>query len=106
LADKFLDASLVFIADKDMKVAQIALKQAQKAIVSVKYDIVILDEICISLYYKLLNLEQIMYFLLDKPAHVELILTGRYCPKELQEKADLVTEMKEINIIINTASQR
>jgi len=31
-----------------------------------------------------------------KPTAVELILTGRYCPSELIEKADLVTEMHEI----------
>jgi cob(I)alamin adenosyltransferase len=32
----------------------------------------------------------------NKPDNVELILTGRYCPEEIIEKADLVTEMKEI----------
>jgi cob(I)alamin adenosyltransferase len=83
-------------ADNDIKVAQNALQQARKAMISGKYDIVILDEICIALYYKLLNLKQIMHLLLDKPEHIEIILTGRYCPKELLEKADLVTEMKEI----------
>jgi cob(I)alamin adenosyltransferase len=83
-------------ADNDIRVAQNALQQARKAMVSGNYDIVILDEICIALYYNLVNLEQIYHLLLDKPEHVEIILTGRYCPKELLEKADLVTEMKEI----------
>jgi len=32
----------------------------------------------------------------QKPENVELILTGRYCPDNLMDKADLVTEMKEI----------
>jgi hypothetical protein len=32
----------------------------------------------------------------EKPGPVELILTGRYCPPELIERADLVTEMLEI----------
>jgi cob(I)alamin adenosyltransferase len=32
----------------------------------------------------------------DNPKHVEVILTGRYCPKELLEKADLAKEMYEI----------
>ncbi len=31
-----------------------------------------------------------------RPEKVELIFTGRYAPKELIEKADLVTEMKEV----------
>ena len=83
-------------ADNDIIMAQKALYQAREAMVSGKYDVVILDEICIALYYNLLNLDEIYHLLSDKPKHVELILTGRYCPDELIEKADLVTEMKEI----------
>jgi cob(I)alamin adenosyltransferase len=83
-------------ADNDIKVAQNALQQSQKVMASGKYDILILDEICIALYYNLVNLEQIIHLLLDKPKHIEIILTGRYCQKELLEKDNLVTEMKEI----------
>jgi cob(I)alamin adenosyltransferase len=83
-------------ADNDIMVAQQALQQARKAMVSGKYDIIILDEICIALYYNLLSLKEVFHLLSDKPKHVEIILTGRYCPQELLEKADLVTEMKEI----------
>ena len=32
----------------------------------------------------------------NKPEDVELVLTGRYAPKSVIDKADLVTEMKEI----------
>lgn len=83
-------------ADNDIMVAHKALQQARKAMVSGKYDIVILDEICIALHYNLVTLEEVFLLLADKPKHVEVILTGRYCPKELLDKADLVTEMKEI----------
>jgi cob(I)alamin adenosyltransferase len=31
-----------------------------------------------------------------KPTQIELIITGRYCPDEIIDKADLVTEMKEV----------
>ena len=41
-------------------------------------------------------LEDVLSLLEEKPEPVELILTGRYCPPELIEKADLVTEMQEI----------
>jgi cob(I)alamin adenosyltransferase len=37
-----------------------------------------------------------MPFLEEKPPGVELILTGRYCPPELIQRADLVTEMKAV----------
>jgi cob(I)alamin adenosyltransferase len=83
-------------ADNDIRGARHALHQARKAMVCGKYDIVILDEICIALYYNLITLDEVFHLLSDKPDHVEIILTGRYCPEELLEKADLVTEMKEI----------
>jgi cob(I)alamin adenosyltransferase len=77
--------------DNDIRLAQKALQQARKAMAHGKYDIVILDEICIALHYNLVKLEEIYHLLSDKPKRVEIILTGRYCPKELLEKADLVT---------------
>jgi len=82
--------------DIDINIAKEGLQKARKEMISGKYDIVILDEICVALYYNLIKLDEIFHLLLDKPEHVELILTGRYWPKELLEKADLVTEMKEI----------
>jgi len=83
-------------ADNDIMLARKALQRAWKSMLSGEYDIVILDEICVALYYNLLKLVEILHLLSEKPEHVEIILTGRYCPEELIEKADLVTEMKEI----------
>jgi cob(I)alamin adenosyltransferase len=82
--------------NSDIRMAQNALHKARNAMASGQYDIIILDEICIALYYNLLTMDNVYGFLLGKPEHVEIILTGRYCPNELIEKADLVTEMKEI----------
>ncbi len=59
-------------------------------------DIVILDEVNVALYYCLIDLDQVMYLIDRKPANVELVFTGRRIPKEITERADLVTEMKEI----------
>jgi len=44
----------------------------------------------------LIQLKDVIEFIKSKPDTVELILTGRYCPEELMELADLVTEMKEV----------
>ena len=81
---------------KDIQFAQLALTQAKNKMFSEKYDIVILDEICVAIYFGLLNINDVISFLKIKPEPVELILTGRYCPQELIKMADLVTEMKEI----------
>jgi cob(I)alamin adenosyltransferase len=61
-----------------------------------EYDIIILDEAIVAIYFKLIRTEELIELIKIKPDNVELILTGRYCPEELIELADLVTEMKEV----------
>ena len=82
--------------ETDIYMAQQALHRARKAMSSNKYDIVIMDEICVALFFALLKTQDVLSLLEEKPGNIELILTGRYCPPELIEKADLVTEMQEI----------
>jgi len=66
-----------------------------------KFDLVVLDEICVSIYFGLLDVGKVGEFLEQKPEKTELILTGRYCPESLLQKADLVTEMREIKHYFN-----
>lgn len=80
----------------DIKYAKNALAKAQKRIMSGKYDLVILDEANIAVKLGLLRSKDIMDVLIHKPRSVELVLTGRYAPRELIKCADLVTEMKEV----------
>lgn len=61
-----------------------------------KYDIIILDEVLVSIYFKLFTEKDILDFINQKPENVELIITGRYAPQNIIDAADLVTEMKEI----------
>ena len=61
-----------------------------------EFDMVIFDEICVCTYFGLLTAEEVLPMLEEKLEGVELILTGRYCPPEWIDKADLVTEMTEI----------
>ncbi len=83
-------------SEEDVKMAREGLKKAENAMLSGDYDIVILDEVNVSIYLKTLELEEVLNFIDKKPESVELILTGRYAPQELIDRADLVTEMKEI----------
>lgn len=59
-------------------------------------DVFILDEIMGILSNKLLTEEQVVELIDNKPSNMELILTGRNVPASIIDKADLVTEMKEI----------
>ncbi|NOX90041.1 MAG: cob(I)yrinic acid a,c-diamide adenosyltransferase [Calditrichaeota bacterium] len=72
------------------------LNEALQAMKSGRYDVVILDEVLVSVYFKLFSAKQIVDFVRVKPEAVELVLTGRYCPQEIIELADLVTEMREV----------
>jgi cob(I)alamin adenosyltransferase len=72
------------------------LIDAKERMLSGKYDLIILDEICVAIYFKLFSTDAILDFIKSKPENVELILTGRYCPQELIDAADLVTDMTEL----------
>jgi cob(I)alamin adenosyltransferase len=56
------------------------------------YDLVVLDEVNIATAWKLVELDEVVKLIRDKPANVELVLTGRQADKKLIELADLVTE--------------
>lgn len=45
---------------------------------------------------KLLSEKEIISLIDKKPENMELILTGRNVPEEIINRADLVTEMKDI----------
>lgn len=82
--------------DIDVKLAEEALRKAEEAIVSGRYDLVILDEVNVALDYGLVKLDEVLKLIRRKPKHVELVLTGRGAPPQLYEEADYVTEFNEI----------
>ena len=86
---------------KDVEAAQKGFEEVKKIIVSGKYDVVILDEITIAEYFKLISVEDILALMASKPKNVELILTGRKADSRIIEAADLVTEMVEIKHYYN-----
>ncbi|MEJ6950415.1 cob(I)yrinic acid a,c-diamide adenosyltransferase [Natronospora cellulosivora (SeqCode)] len=81
---------------EDIDSARKGLEICKEILTEGKYDVVVLDELNIALYYKLLDVEEVIEMLKNKARSVEVIITGRYAPEKLIEIADLVTEMKEI----------
>jgi len=80
----------------DIKLANDAIKKAEEIVFSRKYDLVILDEINVAMSFGLISVKRVIDLIEKKPENVELVLTGRYAPEEIVERADLVTEMREI----------
>lgn len=81
--------------EEDIQRAKEGLAKCLKAMLSLKYKIIILDEVNVAVYFKLLSEEEVHHFLDQKPEGVEIVLTGRYAPLAFIKRADLVTEMKE-----------
>ena len=80
----------------DIKKAERALEQTASIINQGKYDLVILDEANVACSLGLISTDQLCAILKNRPANVEIVLTGRDAPKKLVQIADLVTEMKEV----------
>lgn len=80
---------------KDYELAKSALELARKVIQSEEFDIVVLDEINPAMDLGLVNVDEVLKLIREKPTNTELVLTGRAAPKEIIEVADLVTDMVE-----------
>lgn len=84
-------------AQVDIDLALDGLKLAKKVISENQYDLVILDEINVALDFKLVPLEDVVDLIKNKPSEMELVLTGRYAPKEVMELGDVVSDVTLVN---------
>ena len=78
------------------KYAAEAVRICREKIFSEKYDVVILDEVNYAITLGLIDVQEIIKIIKEKPSDLDLVLTGRDVKEEIVELADLVTEMKEI----------
>src|SRR6056297_302553 len=81
---------------EDIEAARAGLKEMEKIIKSGDYELVIMDEVSIAVYFNLFTNDELLEMIEKRADNVEIVLTGRYADKKLIEMADLVTEMKEI----------
>ena len=81
---------------EDLVMVEKAWEEAEEAILSGDYDLVVLDEINYAIGYKMLDPEKVADVLRRKPEMVHVILTGRNAHPILVELADTVTEMREV----------
>lgn len=87
--------------EKDISDAKAGLEKMRAVLTSAEYDLVVFDEINTALFFQLLTIAEVMAVLDLKPEKTEVILTGRYAPQEIIDRADLCTEMKEIKHYYN-----
>jgi cob(I)alamin adenosyltransferase len=81
---------------EDIRMVEEAWQEAEKAILSGEWDLIILDEINYAISYKMLDPAIVVEVLKRKPEMVHVILTGRNAHPTIVDLADTVTEMREV----------
>jgi cob(I)alamin adenosyltransferase len=84
------------VTQTHIDMAKNGLKKACIALQSKYYDLVILDEINVAVWFGLITSDDVLRCLKHRLDTIEVVLTGRHAPEALIDYADLVTEMKEV----------
>lgn len=83
------------IGAREIEWGRQALAATVQAVTSGKYDLVVLDDINKAISWNMVDMESVVQLIEQKPADVELILTGEGAPQMLISMADLVTEIED-----------
>ena len=81
---------------EDVRMVEQAWAEAEQAIRSGEWDLVVLDEINYAISYGMLDPAKVAEALRNKPEMVHVILTGRNAHPTIVELADTVTEMRQV----------
>jgi cob(I)alamin adenosyltransferase len=84
------------IGPEARRIAEEGMAAAEKEVRGGAWDMVILDELIQAVDLGLVGADRVGRLMSEKPGSVELVLTGRNAPGSLIEKADLVSEVREI----------
>lgn len=84
------------MGEEDKKLAQKALRFTEKVVKEKKPNLLVLDEINLALHCKLLDVKEVLQFLDKIPRKTDVVLTGRFAPKELVDRADFVNEIVDV----------
>ena len=82
--------------DSDKEAAKKALEFAKNAMLEKKPHLLILDEVCLAAHMGLIPVEEVLDLLNQVPTGTDIVMTGRYTPRELIKRADFVNEIIEI----------
>lgn len=82
--------------EEDKIIASRGFEFAKKVVGGGKYDLVVLDEILMAIWFGLLHEDDVLTLVKSKPAFMELVLTGRRASKKLIELADYVSEVQKV----------
>jgi cob(I)alamin adenosyltransferase len=81
---------------EEITAAQKGFEKVRSVVDQGEHDVVIIEEGNMAVYFGLIPIMALLALIDSKPEHMEIIITGRNADAKLIERADLVTEMKEI----------
>jgi cob(I)alamin adenosyltransferase len=84
------------LGEEDRRLTKEGLEFAKKIVKEKKPHLLVLDEINLALHCKMLGIDEVLEFLDSVPEETDVVLTGRYAPKKLVDRADFVNEVKDL----------
>ena len=82
--------------EADQLAASKAWEMAKERLMNPDFNLVILDELTYMFTQGLLDLDSVIETLQQRPAHQNVVITGRGAPEALQEVAHTVSEIKDV----------
>jgi len=83
-------------SSEDIEAGKKCLERIKSIIAAREHDVVVIEEGNVAVMYGLFSAQDLLDVIELKPENMEIVITGRGAAPEIIEKADLVTEMKEI----------
>lgn len=84
------------LGKEDKKLSEDGLKFAKNIVKEKKPHLLVLDEVNLAIHCKMLDTKDVLEFLDSVPDQTDVVLTGRYAPQELIDRADFVNEVNDI----------
>ncbi len=86
------------IQDRDKELAEDGLAFASKIMQEKKPSLLVLDEVNLAAHWKLIDHRKVLDLLRKVPAETSVVMTGRYAPQELIDRADFVNIVQDVKM--------
>jgi cob(I)alamin adenosyltransferase len=96
MGEGFLNTEAGIPNKKHLEAARRAWEECLREIFSLKYGLVVMDEINLAAHYGFVHPQRMREMLFLKPQKLHLILSGRKADPEVRESSGTVIEMKEV----------
>jgi cob(I)alamin adenosyltransferase len=86
------------IKEHDKELARKALEFAAQIMKEKKPHLLVLDEVNLAVHWNLLEVEDVLELLDKVPKETTVVMTGRYAPQELIDRADFVNIVQDVKM--------